>query len=197
MALFIIAGAPLKDPENLCDRAQERHEYTMAQLGTKDGDVITMRDLLEVLGVSDSVICLPYVTKLSQPEAHKVLLSYMAYMVDIAISIVPLVDTPSFAKYLNPIKKRTQGHTREGPLAESNKFYTEQYADAFEPKTKFVWAALAALSSTKPDNIIAVHAGIALMDAGRADGRGEQVADMLKGKLRELIPTSEVDKWNK
>lgn len=198
MSMFIVAGAPLQGgPATHCEGGEQRTIEGLARYGLKLGDTVTMRDCLEVLGVSDTVFSLPYVVKQYAGEAKQVMLQYMAFEIDVAIGLMPLLEISSYAKYLNAVKKRAQGHSRPGPLAEAHEFYNRLHKEAIHPVHKYTTAAMVALSCDKPDNIAACHAGIALMDAGRADGRREQVAETLINKMRELIPVSSHDHWDK
>lgn len=198
MTIFTEAGAPLKGgPNTHCEGGKQRSDAALAKYGLKEGDIVTLRDVLEVLGVSDTVFSLPFVIKQSQREARSVLLKYMAYELDIAKSLLPVLGITKYAEHMKAVEKRTLGHRREGPLQNAyNQFFLLANEEVDIPKQHALCAVAILANHTVDDHIAAVHAGIRLMDAGRSAGRGEQIRNQLEAKMRELIPTSPQDVWH-
>ena len=165
-------------------------DAALKRLGLTMNSVVSMRTILDQLGVSDTVYSFCKVKPESQKEADHVLHTYMEYLYDIALNRFGAFDPAEYPMHAKAIRKRCQGIYRPKLLAEASIALTKMKAGVESPERLKALDAMLCLSSTNhADAIAATHAGVALMDACRASGAGEALAEELRAKLEELMPT--------
>lgn len=185
MTIYTSAALTCQPHQGYCDQGEERTRATVARLGIQWDTLIPMRLILDEMGISDCVFSFCKVKKGCEGEAHTVLCQYMQYLFQGAMQEAD-IDVELFTAEVKAIRKRCEGYNRPHLLKTAHAAMA--YLKNSEPDVgkRHALEALKCLSSDRPDELAATHAGIAMMELGRV--RGVDIEGQLRRKLEELMP---------
>lgn len=181
MTIYTSASRTHKPKYDICADGRIRTANLLDKHGLHMDSLVTMRFILEEMGISDCVFSFCEVRKGDEQEAAQVLQAYMAFLLDL-VSEYFHIYLPSKA-----LTKRLQGHIRPEALLKEYKgvkLLRETESDNAQRKALEVYLCLL---SDRPEYQAVTHAGIALMDAAELIGKRTEVNNRMLTKLRELL----------
>ncbi len=188
MTIYTSAALTCQPHDGYCEQGEPRIKAVLAKHGLQWDSLVTMRFILDELGISDCVFSFCKVKPSCEKEAKETLAKYMVYLYTVALGYADLDPTDKLLRDdLKAIRKRCEGHHRPRPVAIAHAVVTATKREQGDPVRRYGLEALVCLSAPKADELAATHAGIALMEAGRRNGDGDLVQNQLRTKLEELL----------
>lgn len=181
MTIWTSASRTHKEKHGICVDGIRRTQQVLAKLGLGMESLVTMRTILEELGVSDCVYSFCEVRKGCEDEADRVLRQYMSYILDLTEEYLGV------RLYTNGLNKRLAGVSRPALLLEEYNIVNNDYHNEPEPVKRYGYNVYRCMLSPKTDSQAATHAGISLMDGAEVLGKREEVHGKLFAKLQELL----------
>lgn len=177
-------------PEGVCDRGRERTAEALARLGLTEDSMVTMQQILQELGLSDTLYSFCRVKKGDEAEASTVLRRYMNAVANATYRYIIVAD-PNYAELLKPpmlaIDKRVRG-IRRPELWNKRHAAVKALHDAEQRAHIKHWLnALLCLLSSHKDHLCATHASISLMDGADIVGIRKETHTVLYETLSELL----------